>query len=73
MELKSKNNQEIIRAQMLSLIISFVFFNAILVEIDWLILSSIILLVLISIVLKIFGGRLAIGIDETTNNSRRVK
>lgn len=73
MKLKSKNNQEIIRTQMFSLIISFVFFNAILAEIGWLILSSIILLVAISIILKIFGGRLVVGIDETTNNSRRVK
>jgi hypothetical protein len=57
MELKSKNNQELIKSQMISLIISFIFFNAILKEVDWLVASSIILLIVLILIVRIWGGK----------------
>ncbi|NPV11619.1 MAG: hypothetical protein HPY57_07510 [Ignavibacteria bacterium] len=57
MELKSKNNQELIKSQMISLIISFIFFNAILKEVDWLVTSSIILLIVLILIVRIWGGK----------------
>ncbi|MEJ5305237.1 MAG: hypothetical protein WHV63_04770 [Ignavibacteria bacterium] len=57
MELKSKNNQELIKSQMVSLVISFIFFNAILKEVDWLVTSSIILLIVLILIVRIWGGK----------------
>jgi hypothetical protein len=57
MELKSKNNQELVKSQMISLIISFIFFNAILKEVDWLVASSIILLIVLILIVRIWGGK----------------
>lgn len=57
MELKSKDNQDVIKTQIISLIISFVLFNAILKEADWLVASSIILLIVLILIVRILGGR----------------
>lgn len=57
MKMKSKNNQEVIKAQMISVVISFILFNAIIKEADWLIASSIFLLIVLILVVKIFGRR----------------
>jgi len=57
MELKSKNNQEILKIQMISLVISFIFFNTIIKEADWLIISSIILWIVLILVVWFWGGR----------------
>lgn len=72
MELKNVNNQEIIKAQMISLSISFVFFNAILRNVDWLILSTIVLLIVLNIVIKVWGRKLDAGVNEKTNYTRRM-
>ncbi|MCR4417005.1 MAG: hypothetical protein NUV92_04605 [Ignavibacteria bacterium] len=42
---------------MISLIISFIFFNAILKEVDWLVASSIILLIVLILIVRIWGGK----------------
>lgn len=72
MELKSKNNQEVLKSQMISLIISFIFFNAILKDADWLILSCIVLLVVLTIIYKIWGKKWSEAINKSTNISRRM-
>lgn len=71
MELKNVNNQEVVKTQMISLIISFVFFNAILINVDWLILSAILLLIFLTIVIKVLGRKLDEGVNEKIKYTRR--
>ena len=73
MESKSKNNQEIIKSQAISLILSFVIFNALLKDIDSLILSSVVLLIVLSIIIKIIGRRINVGVEKNSKVSRRMR
>jgi len=73
MNMKSKNNQDIVKAQVISLILSFIFFNAILKETDWLITSSVILLIVLIIVVRVWGEKRSKGIKlANTNYPRRM-
>ncbi len=56
MEIKSKDNRELVKSQIISWVISFVMFNAILKEVDWLVASSIVLLIVLIFIVKILGG-----------------
>jgi uncharacterized membrane protein len=71
MKTKSKNNQEIVKMQMISLILSFIFFNAILKETDWLITSSIVLLIVLIIVVRIWGERRSENVKLANSNYPR--
>ncbi|MGB9664265.1 MAG: hypothetical protein ACPL25_05010 [Ignavibacteria bacterium] len=73
MELKSKDNQDVVKMQIISWIISFVLFNAILQEADWLVASSVILLIVLIFIVRILGGRRGKKINlENQNFSRRM-
>ncbi|MFN4111396.1 MAG: hypothetical protein ACK4G1_03920 [Ignavibacteria bacterium] len=72
MKLKNVNNQDLIKSHMISLSISFVFFNAILRNADWLIFSTIVFLIALNIVIKIWGRKLDAGVNEKTNYTRRM-
>jgi hypothetical protein len=71
MESRTNNKQQFIKSQTISLVISFVMFNAILRDGDWLVLSAIGLIALLTIIVKIFGRKLEVGEEEPANHFRR--